>query len=48
MKTIDEVEERDTSKDEDVCPGWCEDCEYCMYYHDPCFPEFEDEEGVDE
>ena len=30
--------------DEKNCCGWCEDCERCMYYHDPCFPEFDDDE----
>ena len=25
------------------CGGWSDDCEYCRYYHDPCFPEFEEE-----
>lgn len=34
-------------EDDGRCPyenGGGDECWYCMYYHDPCFPEFYDEE----
>lgn len=24
------------------CGGWGDECEHCKYFHDPCFPEFDD------
>lgn len=29
---------------DDDCPygGYGDECEHCMYFHDPCFPEFDD------
>ena len=34
--------------EEESCGGWGDGCEHCKYYHDPCFPEFDDIEDDEE
>lgn len=34
-------------EDQDRCPyenGGGDECIYCKYYHDPCFPEFNEDD----
>ena len=32
----------DPDDEEYGCGGYGDECERCMYFHDPCFPEFDD------
>ena len=39
--------ERESASDQDRCPyenGGGDECYWCVYYHDPCFPEFNEDD----